>query len=223
MLNRTLISTLFMLIGLTVRADLIVNGSFEQASVNPGATFVELSGGSTAITGWTVTGNTIDYIGGYWQHSLGQRSIDLSGSNAGGIEQTFATTVGQAYTVLFDLAGNPQGAPTIKTVEVSVAGQQQNFTFDTTGKSFTDMGWTTKTLNFTAIGGLTTLSFTNRDVTQFGPTLDNVRVNLAVVPEPASLITLGVGAVGLMAYAWHRRMNPTHKTSLQQNKASCGG
>jgi hypothetical protein len=42
----------------------IVNGSFEDSSVNPGGGFATLSGGSTAITGWTVGANSIDYIGG---------------------------------------------------------------------------------------------------------------------------------------------------------------
>ena len=72
-----------------------INGSFENASVNPGSGFTNLAGGSTAITGWTVGGDSIDYIGGYWNAQNGSRSIDLSGNAPGSIFQTFDTVLGQ--------------------------------------------------------------------------------------------------------------------------------
>ena len=103
----------------------IVNGDFEEATVDPGGFYVVLPGGSTAITGWTVTGVSVECDRRwFWQASSGLHSIDLSGSNAGGIEQTFATTAGQSYRVTFDLAGDPGSPPTVKTVNVSAAGQK---------------------------------------------------------------------------------------------------
>ena len=102
----------------------IVNGDFEEATVDPGGFYVVLPGGSTAITGWTVTGDSVELMGGFWQASSGLHSIDLSGSDAGGIEQTFATTAGQLYRVTFDLAGDPGAPPTVKTVNVSAGGQK---------------------------------------------------------------------------------------------------
>jgi len=47
--------------GLPSSENLIVNGSFEESSVNPGS-YQDLPAGSTAIKGWTVTLNHIDYI-----------------------------------------------------------------------------------------------------------------------------------------------------------------
>ena len=44
------------------------NGSFENASVDPGSSFVTLLAGSTAIDGWTVQPESIDYIGGSWDY-----------------------------------------------------------------------------------------------------------------------------------------------------------
>ena len=43
------------------------NGSFETG---PAGT-TTLASGSTAITGWTVTGTDIDYVDSYWQTADG--------------------------------------------------------------------------------------------------------------------------------------------------------
>jgi hypothetical protein len=43
-----------------------INGGFEKAAVDPGAGYVGLSADDTTINGWFVSGNGIDYIGGYW-------------------------------------------------------------------------------------------------------------------------------------------------------------
>ena len=167
------------------------NGSFENASVDPDGSFVTLAVGSTQITGWTVVSGNIDYIGGYWEASNGARSLDLVGNqNVGGVEQTFDTVPGATYSVLFDVAGNPTGPPTIKPLTVSAGTVVQNYTFDSTGKSVSDMGWVTNQLTFTATGKSTTLSFIS-DTTGagccFGAALDNVRVSVIGLPAAAAV------------------------------------
>ena len=157
--------------GLPAEANLLTNGSFETGP-NPGS-FTNFAAGSTAITGWTVsTPGNIDYIGSLWVAANGSRSLDLEGSAGtcvvptncpGGIEQSFATTAGAQYTATFDLAGNPDFTPLIKTVMVSAAGQSQNFSFDITGKSFGNMGWVLRSWTFTAAGPSTTLKFYTAD------------------------------------------------------------
>lgn len=77
----------------TAQASSFSNGSFEDATVNPGGSFVNLPGGNTQINAWIVTGDSIDYIGGYWQPAAGSRSLDLDGNGQGGIQQTFDTVV----------------------------------------------------------------------------------------------------------------------------------
>ena len=170
------------------------NGSFENASVDPGGSFVTLADGSTQITGWTVISGDIDYIGLYWAASNGTRSLDLVGDqNVGGVEQTFDTVPGATYQVSFDLAGNPQGPPAVKPLQVSAGAVVQNYTFDTTGKTLSDMGWVTHQLTFTASGPTTTLSFVS-DTTGlgccYGAALDNVIVQLVQLPAAAAPVPL---------------------------------
>jgi choice-of-anchor C domain-containing protein len=176
-------------------ANLIQNGSFENGA-NPGS-FLQLDAVSTVITGWTVSQGSIDYIGTLWQASNGSRSLDLQGLTSGTIQQTFNTTIGATYRVTFDLAGNPIGSPAIKQMRVRTGGSSADFSFDATGKSATNMGWVSKSWDFTANSTTTTLEFIGLGGGRNGPALDNVSV--IAVPEPSSmlgLLSLGVLGIG---------------------------
>jgi choice-of-anchor C domain-containing protein len=173
------------------------NGSFELGSVNPGGGWATLGSGSSAITGWEIFDGTIDYIGTYWQAANGSRSVDLNGNDGpAGIRQTFDTISGGTYEVRFALAGNLDGAPATKSVQVTSGGASQLFTFTIPpGASRADMGWAYHSLLFTATSGSTTLSFLSDTAGAFyGPALDDVSVT--TVPEPAtlSLVALGLAA-----------------------------
>ena len=151
------------------------NGSFEGGVLlNP--QFTTLSIGDTAITGWTVSSGSIDYIGEYWVASEGARSIDLNGSGPGAISQTFDTKPGAAYQVTFDIAGNPEGAPVMKALVVSEGVILFSASFDITGKDKLNMGWEERSFNFVASTSSTTLQFSSSIEGAYGPALDNVRV-----------------------------------------------
>lgn len=193
-------------------ANLITNGSFEFGS-DPGS-FSSLQAGDAAITGWTVGGAGIDYIGTYWQASDGVRSVDLSGSTikngsyAGSISQTIATVSGQVYRVTFDLAGNPDGAPLTKVVLTSAVNggidqlYADTFTVVPGVNTRANMGWLPYSFLFTATGASTTINFQSAVNSAYGAALDNVAIS--AVPEPATwaMLILGFGAVG---YVTRRR------------------
>ncbi|MSU23907.1 MAG: DUF642 domain-containing protein [Opitutus sp.] len=68
----------------------------------------------------------------------------------------------------------------MKRTRVSVnntAGTSQDYSFDTTGRTLANMGWTTQTFTFTASAATTTLSFASQENSAYGPALDNVRLN----------------------------------------------
>ena len=71
----------------TAQANLLTNGSFENASIDPGAGFIEVFPGQTSIIGWDVISADVHYVGTFWEASDGIRSIDLDGltGSAGGV------------------------------------------------------------------------------------------------------------------------------------------
>jgi len=184
-------------------AALFQNGSFENGSNPPVSGFSTLAGGSTDITGWTVGGSGVDWVGSYWNASQGARSIDLSSTSIGWISQSFSTTPNTAYRLSFDMAGNPEGGSgvsKIKNMLVTVGGNNgafETFSFDTTGKTTTSMGWANHSFVFTALSGQTTLTFMSLEPSAYGPAIDNV--NVATVPIPPAVWLLGTGLVGLVA------------------------
>jgi len=169
----------------TAAAQIVKNGSFESATIDPGF-YSTLPTGSTAIDGWIVTGS-IDYIGTWWVASDSNRSVDLNSSMPGSIAQSFSTTKGSVYLVLFDMAGNPDGGPYIKTLRIDAAETSHDTTFDVSGRTRQDMGWTEMSFDFMAVDTVTTLTFTSLVSGAFGPVIDNVRVDAVTsVGEPSN-------------------------------------
>ena len=194
---------------LSAQAAPFQNGSFETYTGAALGTFANLPAGSTDLTGWTVVGTGgVDAIGTYWTAEDGAVSVDLSGNGGAGsgVEQTFDTVAGTAYTVTFALSGNPVCAAPIKDLNVNATpgGVLSAYSHDSTGTSLPAIPWTTETYVFTATGTSTVLSFTTPNTSACGPALDNVRVvaNAAVAVPALSewslgLLALAIGGLGM--------------------------
>ena len=162
----------------------LANGSFEAgAHSDNGSGFQQLNAPNASITGWTVDAGSVDWIGTYWPAQEGSKSIDMSGVEAGTLSQTFATTIGNTYDVSFQLSGNPEGDPAVKTLEVSATGGTVGlYSYDVTANDLTHMNWRPETYSFLATSASTTLSFVSTTAGAFGPAIDNVVVT-EDVPE----------------------------------------
>jgi choice-of-anchor C domain-containing protein len=163
------------------------NGSFE-AGPDPGAT-LPIDPGSTDISEWLVTREQIDYMGSYWVHAHGQRSLDLDGPvGQGGISQTLTTEPGKSYRVSFYLSGDPNGLPQLKQMGIGGAGYiYSNYWFDVSSTTILDMGWAYVEWDFIANDTTTTLEFYSNDppANSFGPALDRVIVTEIMAPIDA--------------------------------------
>ena len=191
------------------------NGSFEQGSA-PACNTFNIPSGSTIITGWTVSVGNIDWESAPacgWQPSNGTHSLDLVGTGGiGGVQQTFDTVPGTTYQVTFDLSGNYGALPVVKPLAVTINGVTTNFTFDTTGRSALNMGWTTHSVQFTATGASSTIDFVS-DVSALGgplnagAALDNVQIApvgaVATLAVPlghahyAAMLLIALAAIGV--------------------------
>jgi len=200
------------LIATTASAAPFQNGSFETSTLANTGSFDTLSAGSTVITGWTVTGDGVDYMGTAWVAANGVRSIDLLAcGTAGGVQQTFDTLPGAIYQVTFSLAGNPDGG--IKTLTASAAASTANFTFDTAGATTSSMNYASQSFTFTATSTSTTLAFSGGVLgggsSCAGSVLDNVGVSVLVAPSTPIPVGGAFGGFALLAafgaYALRRR------------------
>jgi hypothetical protein len=198
-------------------ANLINNGSFETPSIVASGAYLNYNTGATGITGWTVLGPSTGvpvslvpdtYLG--LKASDGRQWIDLTGITGydkGLKSDDFATTVGSSYTLSFDV-GNylPFG---ISTLGVAInGGAEQLFTNTSLAVTATNpMNWAAFSVTWVATTPSANISFVGRANGALSNSnvigLDNVRFDLAPVPEPHSawMLLLGLPMLG----AWRRR------------------
>jgi choice-of-anchor C domain-containing protein len=190
---------------------LVTNGDFETPVIS--GAFLQTS----TLSGWTVVSGDVDIVRSYWTPAQGDQSIDLWGCAANGIIRQALTTSGStAYNLSFFLAGNPveggvntagprTGVVRVGTTPGGADLVTQNLTFNTSGKSLTNMGWITQSINFAASSGTTYLEFEDTSNAPGQPcqgiALDDIRVEVAnseVVPQVPAIFAIA-GMVGMAA------------------------
>jgi hypothetical protein len=211
---------LLMAVG-AAQANVFTNGSFETPVIPTSGIFVNYAVGSTALTGWTVTGpsggggvstvsGTFSQNGVTFEAEDGSQWLDLTGDGSNtteGVSQTVTTTSGHSYQLSFWI-GNTTGGSifgTTSTVSLFLNGSLTPSATDTNSNAdATGLEWEEFTYDFVA-GSSTTLDFVNEDPGNDNSNgLDNVVLLdqgpvTSAVPEPFTLSLFGAGLAGAAA------------------------
>lgn len=214
----------------TASAEGVQNGSFETGTytTSPDSYSIHFAG-SSDIGSWTVTsdhdgGNVAAMRNGAFDvtASDGTYSLDLTGgglgaddSNGNGVLQSFATIVGDTYSLSFDVGTNSGYTSTGgATIEALIDGSSiYSFTNSYVADTPATQNWATASTTFVATGTTTTLNLIGRAGGLYTG-LDKVSVadiasgTSGAVPEPASWAMM-IAGFGLTGGTLRR-----HRTSL---------
>jgi hypothetical protein len=190
----------------SAQTNLVANGSFEEPAVSDpnGYEFF-----SDPIPGWQLSfGDLIELQRGYsgWSPADGSQWLELDSNISAGIYQDIQTTPGETYILRFAFSPRPWsdgranfgGAEEYDGVRILWDGEILD-TITGDGSTLTNNFWTYHTYMVVATGSLTRLEFQDAGAisNSYGAFIDDV--SLVVVPEPASLLALAAGVVGLAA------------------------
>lgn len=156
-------------------SELVKNGSFELNKTPE--LYMDYITGSDKIKDWSVSHGTVSLVGNYWSAAEGKNSIELNGSSAGAISQTFNTVPGKTYGVVFSATTNPDrkfDPPYV--MQVSAAGLSQDYSLPYPSNRSSDMRWITHYWAFKAAARRTTLQFRSMTEGGCGPCVDQISV-----------------------------------------------
>ena len=197
-------------------ANLITNGTFEDPAVGVGS-YGLYGGGSTAITGWTVVGAQVvlvdtDYAepgnGVTMFNSFeGRQYLDLTGAGnngtTSGVTQSIATVAGTQYRVNWqecvtysNNGTSSYSAPSV--VDLSIDGGTRVSYTNSDNSVLGQDNWQAFSATFTATGSSTSVTFYDGYGGSDNNNIGIDAVSVEAVPEPASLVALGIGVAAIL-------------------------
>jgi hypothetical protein len=159
---------------------LVRDGSFEPSSSVPQVSSFATLDSTQTIGAWMVAEGAVDLVGaGSAVAQDGSQFVDLNGNghDPGVLEQVVPTLPGRRYRVSFQLAGNPNGDPVVKVMEIAFGDGLHRYSFDTTGKTNDALGWTLQSFDANPdCGSSTVLSLRSLTPGDKGPNVDTIQV-----------------------------------------------
>ena len=186
-------ATCAVLSGSPARANLVINGSFEDPFLTTGAQF-------SSIPGWTATNGVEVAVSIAWAQS-GRQFVEMDVQSNTSMSQTISVLPGLASTLTFYSSPRPGQPASTTGLDVKLDGNTI-FSFAQNGSSLTSPNWTLYTYTYTPSTSSANLVFTGAGSSDgFGAYLDNVRYtqvsgSSTQVPGPLPLMGAGV-AFGL--------------------------
>jgi hypothetical protein len=188
-----------------MRADLIVNGSFEDPILPQGTSYSTY----TSIPGWTSSIGAIEIdqtpvVGGGAAAYEGTQSTELNSSGYQTLSQVVTgLVVGDAYVLSYAYGDRP-GAGGTEGMETMFGGTvlKTNLSPDTTN----ELVWRLNSFTIIATSSTETLSFTSIAGTggaSFGNEIDGVSLVRAGAPEPSAIL-LSLTGVAMVLFAGFR-------------------